>query len=164
VPEDRKRHGLVLGQSVSANLALPQLTRLSRGGVIDRGRELTLANRWIGEMRIKTPGPGARAMTLSGGNQQKVVLGKWLASGAGVLIVDEPTRGIDVAARMEIYHLLDRLAAAGAGIIMISSDLPEIVGMSDRVLVMHQGRVQAILTGGELTQQRVLHAALGLAS
>jgi ribose transport system ATP-binding protein len=163
-PEDRKRQGLVLGQSVSANLALPQLSRLGRAGVIDRGRERTLADRWIGEMRIKTPGPGARAVTLSGGNQQKVVLGKWLASGASVLIVDEPTRGIDVAAKMEIYHMLDRLAAAGAGIIMISSDLPEVVGMSDRVLVMHQGRVHAILSGAEATQQRVLHAALGLAS
>jgi ribose transport system ATP-binding protein len=164
VPEDRKRHGLVLGQSVSANLSLPQLPRLCTAGVVDRKRERSLADRWIGELRVKTPGPATRVLTLSGGNQQKVVLGKWLASGAEVLIVDEPTRGIDVAAKMEIYTLLDRLAADGAGILMISSDLPEVLGMSDRVMVLYQGRVQAVLDAAGATQQRVLHAALGLAS
>jgi len=164
VPEDRKQHGLVLGQGVSANLALPQLARLCRSGVVDRVRERALATRWIGELRVKTPTPETRVLTLSGGNQQKVVLGKWLASGADVLIVDEPTRGIDVAAKMEIYHLLDGLAAKGAGIIMISSELPEVLGMSDRILVLHQGRVHARLDAGEATQERVLHAALGLAS
>jgi ribose transport system ATP-binding protein len=163
VPEDRKRHGFVPGQSVAANLALPQLHRLARGGVIDRHRERALATKWIHELRIKTPDASARVLTLSGGNQQKVVLGKWLAAGADVLIVDEPTRGIDVAAKMEIYQLLDRLAADGAGILMISSELPEILGMSDRVLVMHQGRLQAVLDAGEATQERVLQAALGLA-
>jgi len=103
-------------------------------------------------------------LNLSGGNQQKVVLGKWLAAGADVLIVDEPTRGIDVGAKMEIYALLDRLAAGGAGILMISSDLPEVMGMSDRILVMHQGRVQALFDARGATQEAVLHAALGLAS
>lgn len=164
VPEDRKRHGFVPGQSVAANLALPQLRRLCRGGVIDRARERSLARRWIDELRIKTAGPSARVLTLSGGNQQKVVLGKWLAAGADVLIVDEPTRGIDVAAKMEIYQLLHRLAGRGAGILMISSELPEVLGMSDRILVMHQGRLQAVLDAREATQERVLHAALGLAS
>ncbi len=164
VPEDRKRHGIVPGQSVAANFALPQLRRLSRFGVVNRRRELDLAIRWIKDLRVKTPAHTARVVTLSGGNQQKVVLGKWLAAGADVLIVDEPTRGIDVAAKMEIYQLLDRLAAEGAAILMISSDLPEILGMSDRVLVMHQGRVQAIFDRRDATQARVLHAALGLAS
>jgi ribose transport system ATP-binding protein len=164
VPEDRKRHGFVPGQSVAANLALPQLGRLTRAGVIDRRREHELATRWINELRIKTPHPSTLVLTLSGGNQQKVVLGKWLAAGADVLIIDEPTRGIDVAAKMEIYQLLDRLAAEGAGILMISSELPEILGMSDRVLVMHRGRLQAILDAHEATQERVLQAALGLAS
>jgi ribose transport system ATP-binding protein len=164
VPEDRKRHGFVPGQSVAANIALPQLHRLARGGVIDRRRERALARRWIDELRIKTPDLSTRVLTLSGGNQQKVVLGKWLAAGADVLIVDEPTRGIDVAAKMEIYQLLDRLAAQGAGILMISSDLPEILGLSDRVLVMHQGTVQAVLDAHDATQERVLQAALGLAS
>jgi ribose transport system ATP-binding protein len=164
VPEDRKRHGLVLPQSVVGNLSLPQLRRLTRGGVVSRRREDALGSRWIGELRIKTPGPDAKVVTLSGGNQQKVVLGKWLAAGADVLIVDEPTRGIDVGAKMEIYSLLDRLAADGAGILMISSELPEVLGMSDRILVMHRGRVQAMLDARAATQERVLQAALGLAS
>ena len=164
VPEDRKRQGLVLLQSVAANLSLPQLARLGRAGVVSRTRERSLATRWSRELRIRAPGIDTRVLTLSGGNQQKVVLGKWLAAGADVLIVDEPTRGIDVGARMEIYILLDRLAANGAGILMISSDLPEVMGMSDRILVMHQGRVQALLDGRNATQEAVLHAALGLAS
>ena len=164
VPEDRKRQGLVLGCTVSDNLSLPQLSRLGRLGVISRSREADLASRWIRELRIKTPSAATPALTLSGGNQQKVVLGKWLAAGADVLIVDEPTRGIDVAAKMEIYTLLDRLAAGGAGIIMISSELPEVIGMSDRILVMHQGRVHALLEAQGATQERILHAALGLAS
>jgi ribose transport system ATP-binding protein len=164
VPEDRKRQGLVLGCSVSANLSLPQLPRLAKAGVVSRRREGELASTWIRELRIKTPSAGTRALNLSGGNQQKVVLGKWLAAGADVLIVDEPTRGIDVAAKMEIYTLLDRLAAKGAGIIMISSELPEVLGMSDRILVMHQGRAHAMLDARQATQEIVLHAALGLAS
>ena len=164
VPEDRKRHGLVLMCSVAANLSLPQLARLGRAGVVSRPRERDLAARWIRELRIKTPSAATRALTLSGGNQQKVVLGKWLAAGADVLIVDEPTRGIDVAAKQEIYTLLDTLAANGAGIIMISSELPEVIGMSDRILVMHQGRAHAMLDARGATQERVLHAALGLAS
>jgi ribose transport system ATP-binding protein len=164
VPEDRKRQGLVLGCSVAANLSLPQLDRMAQAGLVSRARERDLASQWIRELRIKTPSAATPALTLSGGNQQKVVLGKWLAAGADVLIVDEPTRGIDVAAKMEIYMLLDRLAANGAGIIMISSELPEILGMSDRILVMHQGRAQALFDAKEATQESVLHAALGLAS
>ena len=164
VPEDRKRQGLVLSQSVAANLALPQLPRLGTGGMVSRSRVRALASRWTSELRIRTPSVDTRVLTLSGGNQQKVVLGKWLALGADVLIVDEPTRGIDVGAKFEIYTLLDRLAAGGAGILMISSDLPEIMGMSDRIVVMHQGRVHALLDAAGATQETVLHAALGLAS
>jgi ribose transport system ATP-binding protein len=164
VPEDRKQQGLVLPQSVAANLSLPQLERLGRAGVVIRARERRLATHWTGELRIRTPGIDTRVLTLSGGNQQKVVLGKWLATGADVLIVDEPTRGIDVGAKMEIYTLLDRLAAGGAGILMISSDLPEVMGMSDRILVMYQGRVQAMFDRRAATEEAVLHAALGLAS
>jgi ribose transport system ATP-binding protein len=164
VPEDRKQQGLVLSQTVAANISLPQLARLGRAGVISRARERRLASKWTQELRIKTPSIDTRVLTLSGGNQQKVVLGKWLAAGADVLIVDEPTRGIDVGAKMEIYVLLDRLAAEGAAILMISSDLPEIMGMSDRILVMHHGRVQAVFDADDATQESVLHAALGLAS
>ena len=164
VPEDRKGHGLVLKRSVAANLALPQLGKLARSGVVSRAGEQALASRWIRELRIKTPDARTAVVTLSGGNQQKVVLGKWLAAGADVLIVDEPTRGIDVGAKQEIYVLLDRLAAQGAGIIMISSELPEVLGMSDRILVMHQGRVQALVEAAQATQEGLLQAALGLAS
>ena len=164
VPEDRKQQGLVLPQSVAANLSLPQLPRLGRAGRVSRTRERALASRWTSELRIRTPGIDTRVVTLSGGNQQKVVLGKWLALGADILIVDEPTRGIDVGAKMEIYTLLDALAARGAGILMISSDLPEVMGMSDRILVMHQGRVQAVFDARTATEEAVLHAALGLAS
>jgi ribose transport system ATP-binding protein len=164
VPEDRKQQGLVLPQSVAANLSLPQLPRLGRAGTVSRTRERALARHWTSELRIRTPGIDTRVLTLSGGNQQKVVLGKWLAVGADILIVDEPTRGIDVGAKMEIYTLLDDLAARGAGILMISSDLPEVMGMSDRILVMHQGRVQALFDARAATEEAVLHAALGLAS
>jgi ribose transport system ATP-binding protein len=164
VPEDRKQQGLVLPQSVAANLSLPQLPRLGRAGTVSRTRERALARHWTSELRIKTPGIDTRVLTLSGGNQQKVVLGKWLAVGADILIVDEPTRGIDVGAKMEIYTLLDGLAARGAGILMISSDLPEVMGMSDRILVMHQGRVRALFDARAATEEAVLHAALGLAS
>jgi ribose transport system ATP-binding protein len=164
VPEDRKQQGLVLSQTVASNVSLPQLPRLGRAGVVSRTRERHLATKWTQELRIKTPSIDTPVLTLSGGNQQKVVLGKWLAAGADVLIVDEPTRGIDVGAKMEIYVLLDRLAAQGAGVLMISSDLPEIMGMSDRIVVMHQGRVQATFDADAATQESVLHAALGLAS
>jgi ribose transport system ATP-binding protein len=164
VPEDRQRHGIIPTQSVAANLTLPQLPHLSHGGIIDTRRLERVAARWIADLRIKTSTSRVRVKTLSGGNQQKVVLGKWLAVGADVLIVDEPTRGIDVAAKMEIYQLLDALAAKGAAILMISSDLHEILGMSDRVLVMHQGHVRALFDRHEATHTRVLHAALGLAS
>jgi ribose transport system ATP-binding protein len=164
VPEDRKRHGFVPGRSIAANIALPQLPRLGRGGVVHGSAERALATRWIEELRVRTPGPDTPVASLSGGNQQKVVLAKWLAAGADVLIVDEPTRGIDVASKMEIYQLLDRLAASGAGILMISSDLPEVLGMSDRVLAMHLGRITGEFDGARATQAAVLQAALGLAS
>jgi ribose transport system ATP-binding protein len=164
LPEDRKLQGLVLTQSVQANMGLPILPRLSRFGVVSDRAEHAVARRWVDELRIKTPGVQARVDSLSGGTQQKIVLGKWLAADAGILIVDEPTRGIDVGSKAEIYQLLDRLASRGTAILMISSDLPEVVGMSDRILVMHQGRICAELDGHQATEEQVLHAALGLAS
>ena len=115
------------------------------------------------DLRIKAT-PVQQVRLLSGGNQQKVVLGKWLAGDARIFIFDEPTRGVDVGAKVEIYNLMNRLTDAGAGIIMISSELPELLGMSDRILVMHRGRIHAELAAAEATQERVLTAALGLAS
>jgi ribose transport system ATP-binding protein len=164
LPEDRKAQGLVLSESVQRNVGLPILKRLSRLTVVREAAERRLAQRWVDDLRIKTPGLTARVASLSGGTQQKVVLGKWLAAEANILIVDEPTRGIDVASKAEIYQLLDRLASRGAGILMISSELPEILGLSDRILVMHRGRIHRQLDGRHATQEQVLHAALGLAS
>jgi len=161
VPEDRKTQGLVLGLSVQANLALPSARRLSKLGVVDARAEAELAEREIQDLRIKTPSPAQPVALLSGGNQQKVVLGKWLGANVDVLILDEPTRGIDVGAKVEIYELMNRLTAQGAAILMISSELPEVLGMSDRILVMHQGRIAAELLASEASQEKVLAAALG---
>jgi ribose transport system ATP-binding protein len=164
LPEDRKTQGLVLGLAVQSNLGLPSARRLSRLGVLDARAMTALARKWVDDLRIKTPALAQPVGLLSGGNQQKAVLGKWLATGAQILILDEPTRGIDVGARMEIYELMNRLTDAGAGILMISSDLPEVLGMSDRVLVMREGRIHAEFTAADATQERVLGAALGQAS
>ena len=161
--EDRKRHGLVLVLSVRDNINLPSTDRLSRLGVLKTGAEESLADRFIRELRIKTPGNRQRVMYLSGGNQQKVVLAKWLACQSDLLIFDEPTRGIDVAAKVEIYELMNRLTKKGVAILMISSDLPEILGMSDRILVMHRGRLNGEWRAEEATEERILSAALGQA-
>jgi ribose transport system ATP-binding protein len=164
LPEDRKTQGLVLGLPVRANVALPSTPRLARFGVVDAAAETALAQRQVDELRIRTPGLGQRVVNLSGGNQQKVVLGKWLAADVDVLLMDEPTRGIDVAAKVEIYELMNRLTAEGKAILMISSELPEVMGMSDRILVLCRGRLAAELEARGATQEQVLAAALGQAS
>jgi ribose transport system ATP-binding protein len=164
LPEDRKTQGLILDLSLRANISLPSARRLSRWGLVRGRAEAALAQRLVDELRIKTTGLGQKALLLSGGNQQKVVLAKWLGAGTDTLILDEPTRGIDVAAKVEIYHLMNRLAGAGAAVLMISSELPEVLGMSDRILVMHEGRLQAEFAMPGATQAQVLGAALGRAS
>ena len=161
LPEDRKADGLVALLTVARNIALPHGRRLARFGVLPPGRETALAEPIVRDLRVKAT-PTQPVRLLSGGNQQKVVLGKWLAGDARIFVFDEPTRGVDVGAKVEIYHLMNRLTARGAGIIMISSELPELLGMSDRILVMHRGRIQAELDAREATQERVLTAALGL--
>ncbi|MDQ3349461.1 MAG: ATP-binding cassette domain-containing protein, partial [Acidobacteriota bacterium] len=164
LPEDRKQQGLVLGLAVERNIALSHLRALSRFGVMNHRTERREAEAAIVDLRIRTQGPGQSALHLSGGNQQKVVLAKWLAAQADIFIFDEPTRGIDVAARHEIYLLMNRVVEQGAGVLMISSDLPEVLGMSDRVLVMRAGAVRAELAREEATEAAVLNAALGVAS
>ena len=139
--EDRKLQGLVLGHSVCDNFGLPNLDQFSRHGFVDLARERAEFTRYAELLRIKVSHPGQAAGALSGGNQQKVVLAKWLARNCEVLIFDEPTRGIDVGAKIEIYLLMNQLAAEGKAMIMISSELPEVLGMADRILVMHEGRV-----------------------
>ena len=161
LPEDRKAQGLVAELTVARNIALPHGRRLSRAGFLPRHAETRLAEPIVKELRIKATST-QQVRLLSGGNQQKVVLGKWLAGDARVFIFDEPTRGVDVGAKVEIYNLMNRLTARGAAILMISSELPELLGMSDRILVMHRGRIQAELQAQGATQERVLSAALGL--
>ena len=163
LPEDRKAQGLVPGLTVARNVALPHERRLSRLGVLSKRCEADLAAPIAEELRVKAT-PTQPVGVLSGGNQQKVVLGKWLAGAGRMFIFDEPTRGIDVAAKIEIYQLMNRLTARGAGILMISSELPELLGMSDRILVMHRGRIHAEFSAADATEERVLGAALGLAS
>ncbi len=159
--EDRKRQGLVLVLSVRENIGLPSVARWSRAGIVQAWRETAAAAKQIGHLRIKTPGLGQSVAYLSGGNQQKVVLGKWLCRESDILIFDEPTRGIAVGAKAEVYPLINQLAARGAAILMISSELPDILGMSDRILVMHAGRIAGQFTAAGATPEKVLAAALG---
>ena len=161
LPEDRKAEGLVAELTVARNLALPHGRRLARAGFLPRRCEEQLAEPIVSDLRVKAT-PAQQVRLLSGGNQQKVVLGKWLAGDARVFIFDEPTRGVDVAAKVEIYNLMNRLTESGAGIIMISSELPELLGMSDRILVMRGGRIHDAFDATVATQERVLSAALGV--
>ncbi|MBN1440484.1 MAG: sugar ABC transporter ATP-binding protein [Anaerolineales bacterium] len=156
VPENRQQQGLVLIHSVQNNIALPRLDSLSRCGVVRTGEVRSLVGEFIRKLRIRTPGPLQRVVNLSGGNQQKVVLAKWLATAPKVLIMDEPTRGIDVGAKAEIYAIMDGLARQGVGIIMISSELPEVLTMSDRILAMREGRATGILKRSEATEEKIM--------
>ncbi len=161
VPEDRKGQGLVLIQSVSYNITLTILKQFIRGAAVDQRLERELVSHYIDKLAIKTPSLQQLTNHLSGGNQQKIVIAKWLATVPKVLILDEPTRGVDVGAKAELYSIIDMLAEQGVGIMMISSELPEIIGMSDRVLVMHNGRITANLTRDELDQAKIMHYATG---
>jgi rhamnose transport system ATP-binding protein len=161
LPEDRRRHGVILEMPISANIALASLDKLSRFGAMDFRQEKELAAAFTEQLGIKTKTIFAPVSTLSGGNQQKVALSRWLAIKPTVLILDEPTQGIDVGAKSEIHALMTELAEAGAAILMISSELPEILGMSDRVAVMRGGTIAAIVDRREATQQKILALALG---
>jgi ribose transport system ATP-binding protein len=154
-PEDRKRHGLVLPMSVAQNISLPAVNGYARFGFLNRARERRVAETETARFRVKTPSIHTRVVNLSGGNQQKVVLGKWLAMQPKVLILDEPTRGIDVGAKAEIYRHMASLAEAGLTILMVSSELEEVLGMSDRVVVMRERRIAGILPRAGLTAERV---------
>ncbi|WP_029098524.1 sugar ABC transporter ATP-binding protein [Brevibacillus thermoruber] len=161
VTEDRKEEGLVLPLSVRENIALPNLAKLASLGVMNRRAEQALSDETIRRLLIKTAGGEQAAGSLSGGNQQKVVIGKWLATQPKILILDEPTRGVDIGAKKEIYDIMNRLAQEGVAILMISSELPEVLGMSDRVLVMHEGRITGSFSRAEATQELIMHAATG---
>ena len=162
VPEDRKRSGLVLGMSCLHNLSLPILERLSRFSWIRRGAERALALDYFSKLRVRAPNPDFVVAGLSGGNQQKIVLAKWLAAEARVLILDEPTRGVDVGAKAEIHGIVDRLAAEGTAVLLISSELPELINLSTRILVLRAGRIVGELPRERATQPTLLRLMAGL--
>jgi len=162
VPEDRREYGLVMPMSIAANISLPMLRHyLNRLGIVDRRKEEATAETYRERFTIRTHSVRLAASKLSGGNQQKVVLSKWLNTEPRLLILDEPTRGIDVGAKAEVHHIINQLAAQGLGILLISSDLPEVLAMSDRVLVMREGRQMGIFNRAEANQETVMAAAMG---
>jgi ribose transport system ATP-binding protein len=161
IPEDRKKYGLVLSMQVKENITYSILQSLSSFSFVKKKTEEEISENLRGELKIKTPSLRQRAKNLSGGNQQKVVLAKWLATKCDVLIFDEPTRGIDVGAKQEIYYLMNELTQQGKSIIMISSEMPELIGMSDRIIVMHEGIVAGELAKHEYTQEKILEIASG---
>jgi rhamnose transport system ATP-binding protein len=162
VTEDRRQLGLTMPMSIAANISLPMLREyLTALGLVKRNEESTIAEQYRQRLAIRAPSVQLEAGKLSGGNQQKVMLSKWLNTRPRLLILDEPTRGIDVGAKAEVHHIINDLAAQGLGIILISSDLPEVLAMSDRILVMREGRQMSILTRAEATQETVMTAAMG---
>lgn len=162
IPEDRKKHGVLLDMSIRDNISFICIKNLSKAGFINRRKDRELSDRYIKDLTIKTPSREQLAKNLSGGNQQKVVLAKSLASDSDIIIFDEPTRGIDVGAKKEIYILMNELAARGMAIIMISSEMQELLGMSDRIIVMHEGEVMGELRKEEATQEKILTLASGI--
>lgn len=164
LPEDRKQEGLVLLLSVGDNVSMSSLSKLlGRFGLINLNAEKNLIKDFVKKMRIVTPSTQQQVQNLSGGNQQKVVLAKWLASQSKVLIFDEPTRGIDVGAKVEVYNLMNELVRQGVAVIMVSSEMPELLGMSDRILVVHEGEIAREFTRDEFDQEKILSAAMGAA-
>jgi D-xylose transport system ATP-binding protein len=161
VPEDRKSLGLITEQSILSNIALPNLERFAGFASLNKHAELQACEEMARQLAVKAPTLHALVQSLSGGNQQKVVIAKWLLASPRILILDEPTRGIDVGAKFEIYKLMNQLASEGVAVLMVSSELPEILGMSDRILVMQEGRCAGILRRGEATQEKIMALATG---
>jgi ribose transport system ATP-binding protein len=161
VPENRRTEGLVVEMNIRENISLPSLRRFARAGLVDRTRERRTADEQLEALQIKAPGAATLVRNLSGGNQQKVVLGKWLSMDPRVIILDEPTRGIDVGAKAEIYRIMRSLAASGVVILMISSDMEEILHVSDRVAVMHEGRITGMLDRVDCTEENIMQLAVG---
>jgi len=160
VPEDRKKDGLVLGLDVRTNICLSTLSDLQTIGFLDAKKETALAKKYVQDLSIKSSSDKQLAKNLSGGNQQKIVLAKWLATKPKILLLDEPTRGIDIHAKNEIYRLILDLAGKGLGIIVVSSELPEVLAVSDRILVMAEGNITAEIKATEATEDKILKAAI----
>ena len=161
VPEDRHQHGLIMDFSIARNMTLPVLRQTSLFGLVNQRREREIAADYSTQLQVRSAGIDQLVKALSGGNQQKVVLAKWLITNPSVLILDEPTRGIDVGSKAEVHRIISELASKGLAIILISSDLPEVLAMADRVLVMHEGRIAAEFTHAEVDQEKVMFAATG---
>ncbi|HEX9924548.1 MAG TPA: ATP-binding cassette domain-containing protein, partial [Anaerolineae bacterium] len=160
--EDRRQLGLTMPMSITSNISLPMLRKyLSRFGLVKQNREMATAEDYRQRLSIRTPSVRHEVEKLSGGNQQKVMLSKWLNANPKLFILDEPTRGIDVGAKAEVHHMINELAAQGLGVILISSDLPEVLAMSDRILVMREGRQMGIFERDQATQENVMTAAMG---
>jgi ABC-type sugar transport system ATPase subunit len=163
VPEDRKKMALFMTKPVRWNISMTQLPRISPSGIVRARKESALANDFVQRLRVRVPNIETLERNLSGGNQQKTVLARWLATNPKLLILDEPTHGVDVGAKAEIYEMMRELAKQGIGIILISSELSEILAMSDRIVVMHEGRVTAILDHAEATEDNIMAYATGVA-
>jgi rhamnose transport system ATP-binding protein len=161
VPVDRRQQGLVMELSIERNATLTRRWPLARFGLLGKGAERTAAQTWTQRLQVKAGRLDDPVSTLSGGNQQKVVLAKWLSTAPKVLIVDEPTRGIDVGTKAEVHRLMSQLASEGVGVLMVSSELPEVLGMADRVLVMHEGRLVSEIARDAATEESVMLAATG---
>jgi D-xylose transport system ATP-binding protein len=165
VTEDRKRYGLVLDQSIGFNLSLSSLPQFTRAAArLDLPAEQVCNQRFFESLRIKAPGQHTRVGGLSGGNQQKVVLGKSLMTEPTVVMLDEPTRGIDVGAKLEVYELINRLTAEGKAVMLVSSELPELMGMSDRIIMLHEGKIGGEFARADFSQEKLLAAAMGHAA
>ncbi len=161
VPEDRQRQGAIVTMSIAENITLPQIDSLSTLGFLNPTKENALATSYAKKLEVKAAGLDYEVQTLSGGNQQKVVLAKWLASHPTLLILDEPTKGIDVATKSAVHQIISDLADQGLAIIMVSSELPEILGMTDTVVVMHEGRISETFNRKEYKEEDIMRAAMG---
>jgi D-xylose transport system ATP-binding protein len=164
VSEDRRRYGLILEEPIGFNLSLSSLHEVTSRGLINRGRETQRNRRMYDTLQVKATGLEAVVGRLSGGNQQKVVIGKALLTQPQVVMLDEPTRGIDVGAKIEIYELINRLTEEGKAVLLVSSELPELIGMSDRIIMLNEGRIGGTFTRQEATQERLMQAAMSAAA
>jgi len=161
VPEDRKREGLVLKMTLAENICLPNLDAINTGGTIRKRKKKALVDKYLNSLSINPPLPNRLIKDFSGGNQQKAVIAKWLATNPKIMILDEPTRGVDVGAKTEIYKIIEELSERGVGIVFVSSELMEIIGMCDRVIVIHEGKITGRFDRSETTQEKLMHAAAG---
>jgi ABC-type sugar transport system ATPase subunit len=161
VPAERKIDGVILIQTVRENITVSSLPQVSSFGILNFAKENEIAGHWIKNFNIRTPGKETPMQSLSGGNQQKVILGRWMQTGPKILLLNDPTRGVDVGAKAEIYKIIDRLCMEGAGVVIISSDMPELLSLSDTVIAMADGKIKGTLSRADVTQEKLMHMVIG---